>query len=274
MAVRLAGLARAAVLPCGPGRSAYGEGMLSRPLVPVLVACLALVGCSTEDPEVRTGEDPSVSPSATPSEPAPEETPVSEDPEAAPEETETGAPTPSRPPALGDLAVVGVERDDVLNVRSGPGAGNAVVAELAPTASGFTATGRTRDLSGGRWTEVETGGTTGWVNARYLALVGQTEDATTMFSDPVRARTPARLAATMVDRLYPDPPRPSIVVVEGPRRGDLTELVVDVVGIGDDTATGWRWRLFAESAGAGYRLRTVEETVLCSRDVTDEGLCL
>lgn len=258
------------------GAASYAACMRSRRLVPVVVlACFAVVGCGTDEPTAQPDDDVSVSPSSTPSEP--DETPAgSEDPEATAEETGPAAADPGQggPPALGDLAVVGVERDDVLNVRSGPGAGNAVVVELAPTASGFTATGRTRDLSGGRWTQIETGGTTGWVNARYLALVGQTEDATGMFADPVRARTPARLAATMVDRLYPDPPRPRVVVVEGPRRGDLTELVVDVVGIGDDTATGWRWRVFAESAGAGYRMRTIEETVLCSRDVTDEGLCL
>ncbi|MDP3969671.1 MAG: SH3 domain-containing protein [Nocardioides sp.] len=253
--------------------------MRSRRLVPVVVlACLALVGCSTDEPDARSGDEPSVSPSATPSEPAPEESPTaSEDPEATPEETGSAPeePAQARPAALGDLAVVGVDRDDVLNVRSGPGAGNPVVARLAPTATGFTATGRTRDHNGGaRWTEVETGGTTGWVNARYLALIGETEDVTSMFPDPVRARTMGRLGVAMLDRLYPDPPRPSLVVVQGPERGDLTELVVDVIGIGDDSAIGWRWRLFAQSDGDRFVLRTVEETMLCSRDVTDEGLCL
>lgn len=250
--------------------------MLTRRLVPVLaVACLVLVGCSGEDPEERAGDDPSATPSATPSEPAAEETPTaSDEPEPTPGETGTTAAGPGGAPSVGDLAVVGVERDDVLNVRRAPGAGSAKVAELAPTAAGFTATGQSRDLSGGRWTEIETEGATGWVNARYLALVGQTEDVTAMFAEPVRARSMARLGVLMVDRLYPDPPRPSVVVVDGPRRGDLTEMVVDVVGIGDDSATGWRWRLFAEVDGDGFRLRTVEETTLCSRDVTDEGLCL
>lgn len=243
-----------------------------------MLACLALAGCGTDDPTGRSGEDASASPSTSPAEESPGATPTdAEDPEDAPAGSEptAGAPDPGGASALGDLAVVGVERGDVLNVRSGPGAGNTIVAELAPTDVGLTATGRTREVGGGgRWSEVETADATGWVNARYLALVGQTEDVTAMFAEPVRARTPARLATAMVDRLYPDPPRPAVVVVEGPRRGDLTELLVDVVGIGDDTARGWRWRIFAETAGAGYRLRTVEETVLCSRDVTDEGLCL
>lgn len=262
----------------GRARSAYADVMASRRLVPVVVlACLALVGCGTDEPAARSGDDSSADSSASPSEPAPEDTP-SETGDA--EDTPAGSGAAggagqTSPPALGDLVVVGVERDDVLNVRSSPGADNAVVAELAPTAAGFTATGRTRDLSGGaRWTQIETRRATGWVNARYVALIGQTEDVTSMFPDPVRARTPGRLATAMVDRLYPDPPRPSVVVVDGPRRGDLTELVVDVVGIGDDSATGWRWRLFADTVGAGVRLRSVEETVLCSRDVTDEGLCL
>ena len=253
-------------------------------MVVALLACLALAGC-TDEPAPRSGDDASASPSPTVAEETPVESPAESpvespgdatEPDESPESEPTGAaPAPGGAPELGDLAVVGVQRGDVLNVRSGPGVGNPVVAELAPTASGFTATGRTRDVGGGaRWSEVETSEVSGWVNSRYLALVGQTEDVTAMFDDPVRARTPARLAGAMVDRLYPDPPRPVVVVVEGPRRGDLTELLVDVIGIGDDTARGWRWLVFAETAGDGYRLRTVEETVLCSRDVTDEGLCL
>lgn len=70
------------------------------------------------------------------------------------------------------LAVVGVEADDTLNVRSGPGVGNVVVGELSP----FFVGARWLDadpvpVGSDVWIPIATDGLTGWVNARFVTPV-------------------------------------------------------------------------------------------------------
>ncbi|MEM7399548.1 MAG: SH3 domain-containing protein [Pseudomonadota bacterium] len=59
--------------------------------------------------------------------------------------------------------VVGVASNDVLNVRSGPGASNRIVGQLPPG----TCFVEVIDQRGG-WYKVSKDGTRGWVNGRYL----------------------------------------------------------------------------------------------------------
>lgn len=67
-------------------------------------------------------------------------------------------------PARGETVdVTGVAADDVLNLRSEPRAGAALVGALSPTASGIEALKR----SGG-WTYVRFGQLEGWASSRYL----------------------------------------------------------------------------------------------------------
>ena len=66
--------------------------------------------------------------------------------------------------------VTGVAVDDRLNVRTGPGVRNAVVATLAPDTVELESTGRIARVDGALWREIVVPGDgTGWVNARYLA---------------------------------------------------------------------------------------------------------
>ena len=77
------------------------------------------------------------------------------------------------------LAVMGVRYDDVLHVRYAPGTDQAVVADLAPVAEDFVATGRARSLTESTWWEVTTAdGIYGWVSARFTARRGPTFDVT------------------------------------------------------------------------------------------------
>lgn len=68
--------------------------------------------------------------------------------------------------------VTGVAANDVLNIRSGPGASNPIVGIFPPQQRGVEITGRIRTLpSGAIWVEVigaNLRGGTGWVNGRYL----------------------------------------------------------------------------------------------------------
>lgn len=176
------------------------------------------------------------------------------------------------------LAVVGVAADDVLNVRSGPGVQAGVVATLDPLAD-VRATGSARQLSESIWAEVGAGGTTGWANVAYLAYLGATNDVTAEVTDqlgaPVSAETMEQLGRTVAQTRASTEPPSTITVVDGPAVGDLGEITVDVVGLGDDAVLGARLHVFGQPAegGEGFGLRSVEQTDLCRRGVSDE-LCL
>ena len=73
-------------------------------------------------------------------------------------------------PALHD--VTGVAADDVLNVRSGAGAGHARIGTLAPDARGIEVT----EIDGA-WGRINTGEAAGWVSLSYMARQsGQWQD--------------------------------------------------------------------------------------------------
>jgi hypothetical protein len=201
----------------------------------------------------------------------------------------TAAPTPAELPGErieifpyegAELAVVGVEADDVLNVRAAPGVAYQIVAELEPLADGFTATGHNRDLDGDSiWAEIDVDGTTGWVNTAFVAQLGGTDDITSRLypdtGDRPIADTMLQLGELVAtDVAGADAEAVDIVVVDGPSVGDLGEITVDVVGYRDDSVLGERLRVFgAEEGGEAFRVRTVESTTLCRRGVSD-GLCL
>lgn len=178
------------------------------------------------------------------------------------------------------LAVVGVAAEDTLNVRSGPGVSFDVVFELEPLATGVTATGHNRSLEGGGvWAEVSSRGRTGWANTSFLLQPGRTDDVTSQVlaqsSRRPSADTMRKLGRMVAESRASEAPRSSITVVAAPTAGDLAEITVDVIGLGDDSVGGERLKVFAEpdGDGGGFTLRTVEATSLCSRGVTDEGLC-
>lgn len=189
------------------------------------------------------------------------------------------------PYADDELAVVGVEADDTLNIRSGPGTEFDVVAELDPAATGVVATGHNRSLEGsGFWAEVTAQGRTGWANTAYLAHLGDTRDVTSeIAADPARlprAGTMLDLGTEVAELRAPTDvgggPTPDIVVVDGPHVGDLGEITIDVVGLADDAVLGERLRIFGQPdpGGESFTLRTVEATTLCRRGVTDDRLCV
>lgn len=103
---------------------------------------------------------------------APDDTDVIPDvpDDVSPERPDDAAATPRyREEPRANWDVTGVAAGDVLNVRTGPGVTNPVVAALAHDAAGVESTGRIADVGGQLWREISVpGATTGWVNARYL----------------------------------------------------------------------------------------------------------
>lgn len=89
-------------------------------------------------------------------------------PIATPSTPRTQAKAAAEPKRPADLTyvVANVERDDVLNVRSGPSTEFDVIGELAPGSRGVSITGACR--SG--WCPVQHRAASGWVNRTYLAL--------------------------------------------------------------------------------------------------------
>jgi len=89
---------------------------------------------------------------------------------AAPTQPPGGFPPGITPGAVsGPYAVVLVMPNDVLNVRSAPGAGNRLVGTLAYNETGVYRVGASASVDSAIWWEVQSpGGVHGWVNAKYL----------------------------------------------------------------------------------------------------------
>ena len=239
-------------------------------LVSALLA-LALVGCAGDPVPAETPEPggPSATPTTSPTEPS-----ADPEPDGLP-----GEPFDSGPPAGAQLGVVGVEASDVLNLRSGPGVDFDVVAGLAPLEADVIATGRSRliDVMSSIWVEADVDGVTGWANSRYLAYLGQVGDITSRLGTPAGGSELTDVAEAVVDQWVGEGEgsefRPTVTVVDGPHHGDLGEITVDLLGVGDDSVLGTRLHIFATPDGGRFTARTVEATVLCARGVVD-GLCI
>jgi hypothetical protein len=178
------------------------------------------------------------------------------------------------------LAVVGVAAGDTLNVRAGPGTEFDVVYDLGPTDMSATATGHNRSVGGSFWSEISVDGRTGWANTSYLLQPGQVDDVTaSMFPTPAdrpSARTMAEVGQAVARRRASEEPPSKIVVVEEPTVGDLGEITVDVIGLGDDSVGGERLKVFAQpdARRESFTVRSVEATTFCSRGVTGDRRCV
>ncbi len=116
---------------------------------------------------------PPALPTATFTPPAPTSTVL----EASPTATATITPTPTREITFiptpterpRQYTVILVEPDDVLNIRSMPGAENPITGSFSPGVTTVTSTGMNTWVNNELWLEVNNpAGGTGWVNAWYL----------------------------------------------------------------------------------------------------------
>lgn len=181
-------------------------------------------------------------------------------------------------PGEGDvLMVIGVRYDDVLNLRAGPGANQAIRDTIPPTYTDLVALGRTWELPSSFWIEVDYDGTDGWVHASYFAYEGATNDDTAnvvsqLGETPTKSQMTA-LGLLVADLYATDDLFNEVVQVTEATSGDLSEIIYDVVGLADDSVGGVRIHVFAEEGSGGFTLKTVETTTLCSRGVDEDGIC-
>ena len=181
-------------------------------------------------------------------------------------------------PRPGDqLMVVGVEFDDVLNLRFAPGTDQEILAGLSPVETEVFAIGNTRTLTQSWWIEVNHGGVVGWVNLRFVAYEGPTDDVTSSIVSRLgeipSAETMLDLGLLVANELASEDPVSRITVTVAASVGDLGEITLDVIGLGDDAVHGLRLHIFGQSDGDGFSLKSVEQTTLCGRGGGSGALC-
>lgn len=183
-----------------------------------------------------------------------------------------------QPEETARIGVVGVRHDDTLNVRSGPDVSFDVLATLDPTFDRITGSGAAWQLpSAAVWWKIDAG-VEGWANQRFMSRLSDVDDVTAIIVDRLgeipAAETMLDLGLIAVDA-FAGFEVATVVVSVAPSVGDLGEITLDVVGIGDDSLGGFRLHVFGQPAegGAGFSLKTVEGTNFCQRGV-DDGLCI
>lgn len=234
---------------------------------------------------------------------------------AAADRAPSGEDLPGEPYEYGpdegtSLAVVGVDFDDVLNVRDVPF--GEIIATLdyehpiayllgvrempagEPIAwfdswdGAIVATGRTRKLPTTVWHEVQVAGVTGWASGAYLAPIGLSEDVTAhiidRFGEQPEVDTLADLALLVGESFASVEPPSRVVITLAPGVFEaIGEVTVDVLGLGDDSLLGYRLHIAADAGGdwmfgdpGPFTFRSVRRTVLCHshRGVTADGLCV
>jgi hypothetical protein len=197
--------------------------------------------------------------------------------------TVTAEPLPGEaidagPKAGQALAVVGVEAGHALVVRRLPGPASEAVTTLGAVATGAVSTGRSRLVGATIWDEVAVHGTTGWAEGSHLALPAHTTDLTAEAVAKLGRRPAAatmRALGSAVAGAYTSTEPPSIVVVTVDSSvGDLGEITMDVVGLGDDSVAAIRLHVFGAPTSGSFTLKSVEGTPFCYRGVSAAGRCV
>ena len=182
-------------------------------------------------------------------------------------------------PVEGDiLAVIGVAHDDVLNLRSAPGADQDIVAGIPPLFADLIAAGKTRQLAASMWIEVDYSGLDGWVNLRFVAYLGATGDITADlidgFGEPPVAASMTALGLVIAENILAEAAGTTAVVSAAPTLENPHEVTYDIVGFEDDSVRGERIHVIGEPSSGGLTLVSVEVTPFCSRGVDESGLCV
>lgn len=263
--------------------------------LPVLVAATATAACGGADgATVQTADEVPAAQEAT--------TTVA----SATTTTPTTAPATTLPgeefdpiytPAGAVLDAIGIAFDETFDVRGLPGSGRPVVASLPPLSGGIESQGRARLIENdGVWLEVIAAGTTGWVESSQVARLGGARDVT---ADVVAATGGTPTAPSMLELaqivdgvVVPSDaaaPPAEIVVAAAPSGAPTDEVVSDVFPgefFGDDTSIGFRIVVVGRQVTAGslpetgfassvvYELVRADVINLCTRGVTDDGLCV
>lgn len=188
--------------------------------------------------------------------------------------------------------VVGIERGDTLDVRSGPSTDHEIVGSI-PALGTAVATSEDRVLNGSLWYQVDTGALVGWVDSHHVGVPVATRNMTDAWNMFYGEATVAETILEMADLVRNSPfggyecegedPGPDTcptwqgTIASLVDTGSRGEAVVDmmaepreyVVGaLPEDAGSTDRWRVVADRTNAGqFELRTLELTRYCRRGV-------
>lgn len=242
---------------------------------------MVLVACGSAEVSLTTSS--MTPPTTTVAEPATTTTAPATTTTSADSTTTSSSGLPGDPiefgPAAGDiLAVIGVAHDDVLNLRSAPGADQQILTGIPPLYSELLALGATRQLAASMWIEVDYSGLTGWVNLRFITYLGATSDITAQIvsnlgETPV-AESMLELGLIVAESFLTEAPDATLIMSAAPTVGDLGEVTYDIVGSGDDSVGGSRIHVFGQPADGGFSLDAVEGTPFCSRGLGLNDECI
>lgn len=175
------------------------------------------------------------------------------------------------------LTVFGLDTPLVAHQQPGPFA--PVAGSLRPNGD-HTATGRARALADAVWVEVELpdDGATGWVDGRFVGVVGRTEDVAAEV--PAGEHTPVGadaldLGITVLRALGYHPHGVGTTLSQEPVVGRKATVAFDV-RLADDAILGERIRVTGlpiDATEGRFELERVERTQICARAVTADGTC-
>lgn len=258
------------------------------------------------DPEEdATPDEPATAEPAPEETPPPEEVPTAEpDPTAVPDPTAAPKPAPTVASPDGDeslytlpgcgefegftnpgdiLAVVGLdwqETDSTFNtLQIYPGADETASHVVANDREDIVATGEGCLLPTGLWYQVTADGVTGWAPARHLGYLAGEDDATAEIVaayGSIPAGSVLNVVTDVIAHHSSEEPPSRTTRLTDYDYGDLIDVTIDVLDLGDDSLMGWRLHIFiaeAEDSDDVY-LKSVERTAICGRGVTDDNLCL
>jgi len=181
------------------------------------------------------------------------------------------------------------DSDGGLNVRELPGVDNAVIATLARGTEVFTLEG-CGAVGATDWWQITTsvGDTTGWVSSDFLSETfvptpGLGRWMTDTENVDRTAETLDELIAEIADSYGFDDDR-VITLIGEVQIADAVggEVTYDITGLKDDSVNGFRVNInfFFEKSEPdaleiiGFRAVRITNWALCSRGVTDDGLCI
>ncbi len=135
---------------------------------------LLLIGTAAACSFFTPDQTPVVNPSPTMQDPTPSPTALPETSPPSPSSTPTSQPSSPTPEISHPYAVVGVEANDVLNIRDGAGVENPITGTIPPNGINIEKTGKGVEVDGSIWFPIRYQNNEGWVNSHFLAQqIGQ-----------------------------------------------------------------------------------------------------
>jgi len=168
------------------------------------LALLLMVGagvaCSLSTPNQTSVAQPS--PTIQDPSPSPSAIPVTSTP--SPSSTATSPPPSSTPEISQPYAVVGVESNDVLNIREGAGVENAISGTIPPNGINIQKTGKGVVVGGSTWYPIRYQDKEGWVNSYFLAQqVGQPDPELLAVSHQVVQALAQKNTSVLANHIHP-----------------------------------------------------------------------